>query len=74
MKDNKKKEIKYIQSSEAEKRPWSLLALGVLCVILGILSATGLIARTIFYVSPDYIVVVGVIAILIALVWRKKKL
>lgn len=74
MKDDKKKETKFIQPTEAEKKPWSLLALGVLCVFLGILSAAGVIARTIFYVSPDYIVVVGIIAIVVALFWRKKKL
>ena len=74
MTDEKKKEVKKLQPSEADKRPWSLLALGILCVVLGVLSAAGLIARTIFYVSPDYIVVVGFIAIAVALLWRKKKL
>ena len=73
MKDNKKKEVKYIQPTASEKKPWSLLALGVLCIILGVLSATGMIARTIFYVSPDYIIVIGVIALIAGLVWRKKK-
>lgn len=76
MKDNKKKDIKYIEPTEGEKKPWSLLALGVLCVILGLLSVTGVIpsGNTIFSVSIDFMVVVGLIAIILGLILRKKNL
>ena len=74
MADEKKNDVKKPPLSEIFQRPWSLVALGIFCVIFGFLSATGKVSRTIFYVKPDYIVLVGLISIVVGLLWRKKKL
>ena len=70
-----KKEIKTIQPTETEKKPWSLIALGVLCIILSVLSAGGYVARTILSdpANADFMFVMGIIAVLVGLYFRYKK-
>lgn len=70
-----KKDIKYIQPTEGEKKPWGLVALGVLCILLGMLSAGGFVARTILSdpANADFMVVIGVIAIIVGLFLKYKK-
>jgi uncharacterized membrane protein HdeD (DUF308 family) len=70
-----KKEIKTIQPTEREKKPWSLIALGVLVIILSILSAGGFVARNLLLdpANADFMFVMGIIAVLVGLYFRFKK-
>jgi hypothetical protein len=51
----------------------NLVTLGVIAVVIGFLSATPLIARTIFSEPADYIVAMGFIGIVVGLIINNRK-
>jgi hypothetical protein len=51
----------------------SLIFLGVVAVILGFLSTTPIMARTIFSEKPDFIVGMGLVGIVVGLVLNNRK-
>ena len=78
---NKKKikeESKTEQSSvvfldEGANKSSSLIYLGVVAVILGFLSATPLMAKTIFSTSADFIVGMGLVGIVVGIILNNRK-
>ncbi len=62
-----------VSSKESKYKPAGLIYLGVIVLILGILSATPLVARTILSVPADFMVVVGLIAIVVGLIIRGRQ-
>lgn len=56
-----------IFTDEKANRPVSLILLGLIAVILGILSTTPIMAKTIFSTSADFIVGFGIVGIIVGL-------
>ncbi len=61
-----------IFSDEGSNKPVSLIFLGVLAVILGFLSTTPLMAKTIFSTSADFIVGFGIVGIIVGLILNNR--
>jgi hypothetical protein len=62
-----------IQSSTGDKADISLILVGVVAVILGLISTTGLMAKTFLTVSGDFMLVMGIIAIAVGVILRLRK-
>jgi len=58
---------------EKSNQPVSLITLGVLAVIMGFLSKTPLMAKTIFSSPADFMVLFGVIGIIVGLIMNYRK-
>lgn len=58
---------------EKSDQPVSLITLGVLAVIMGFLSKTPLMAKTIFSSPADLMVLFGVIGIIVGLIMNYRK-
>jgi uncharacterized membrane protein HdeD (DUF308 family) len=62
-----------IFTDEKANKPISLVYLGILAVVLGFLSMTPIMARTIFSESADFMVGMGLIGIIVGLIINNRK-
>lgn len=71
--DTKPEQPSVIFTDERSNKPVSLIYLGVLAVILGFLSTTPIMARTIFSERPDFIVGFGIVGIIVGLILNNRQ-
>jgi hypothetical protein len=78
------KKKKIVEETQAEKpsvvfldesanKSTSLITLGLIAVVIGFLSATPIIARTIFSEPADYIIVMGLVGIVVGLILNNRQ-
>jgi hypothetical protein len=78
------KKKKIIEETQAEKpsvvfldesanKNVSLITLGVVAVVLGLLSTTPLMAKTIFYETADFIFGMGLVGIVVGIILNNRK-
>jgi uncharacterized membrane protein len=78
---NKKKNIEETKTEqpaviflgEKSNKSASLITLGLIAVVIGFLSATPIIARTIFSEPADYIIVMGLVGIVVGLILNNRQ-
>jgi hypothetical protein len=77
----KKKIVEEIQAEkpsvvfldESANKSISLITLGVVAVVLGLLSTTSLMAKTIFYETADFIIGMGLVGIVVGIILNNRK-
>jgi hypothetical protein len=77
----KKKIVEEIQAGkpsvvfldESANKSVSLITLGIVAVVLGLLSTTPLMAKTIFYETADFIIGMGLVGIVVGIVLNNRK-
>ena len=69
-KKSKKVSIEETKPEDGRKKSAGLIYLGVVVLVLGILSATPIVARTFLSAPADFMVVVGIIAIVVGLITK----
>jgi hypothetical protein len=78
------KKKKIVEETQAEKpsvvfldesanKSMSLITLGVVAVVLGLLSTTSLMAKTIFYQTADFITGMGLVGIVVGIILNNRK-
>ena len=58
---------------ESANKSVSLITLGIVAVVLGLLSTTPLMAKTIFYETADFIIGMGLVGIVVGIVLNNRK-
>jgi hypothetical protein len=71
--DTRAKLPEVIIFDEKSNKPVSLILLGVIAIILGLLSTTPLMAKTIFSESADFIIGFGIVGIIVGLIINNRQ-